>query len=301
MTIGYYPGCSLHGTALEYDESLRAVAKVFEIQFKEVEDWNCCGATAAHSLNHILSVALPARILALAEAQGFSEIVVPCAACYSRLISARHDFLSDPKIRKAIPEIIEMPFEGKVEVLSVIDFLNKHIIPNVKDKIKQPFLKKAACYYGCLMVRPQKLTHIEDYENPMMMEDMIKKIGGTPIDWAFKVECCGAGLSVSRTDVVARLSGKIVEDAVDRGAETIIVACPMCQSNLDMRRPEIDAYLKRDTKVPVIFITQAIGIALGLSEKELGLQRHLTSAASMMIFDKTIEAVSKPQTQKAGV
>jgi heterodisulfide reductase subunit B2 len=300
MTIGYFPGCSLHGTAIEYDESLKAVASVFDIQFKEVEDWNCCGATAAHSLNHILSIALPARILALAEAQGFTEIVVPCAACYSRLISARHDFLSDSKIRKAIPEIIEMPFEGKVEILSVIDFLDKHIIPNIKDKIKQPFQKKAACYYGCLLVRPQKLTHIEDYENPMMMEEMIKKIGGTPIDWAFKVECCGAGLSVSKTGVVARLSGKIVEDAIDRGAETIVVACPMCQSNLDMRRPEIDAYLKRDTKVPVIFITQAIGIALGLSEKALGLQRHMISAASMMIFDTVAEPV-KPQTQKVGI
>ena len=298
MTLGFFPGCSMHGTALEYGESLHAVAKAFGITLKEIEDWNCCGATAAHSLNHLLSVALPARTLALAEQQGYDEVIVPCAACYARLASARHEFLNNDDVRKELPGILEMPFEGRAVPISIIDFLEKYIFPNMQDKVKKQFAKKVACYYGCLLVRPPKIAKVDNYEDPQMMESMMKKIGATPIDWAFKVECCGAGLSIPRTDIVAKLSGKIVGDAVDRGADAIVVACPMCQSNLDMRRPEINEYLGKTETVPVMFITQVIGLAMGLSEKELGLQRLFTSARPVMNFDKQANQQEKKQPEK---
>jgi heterodisulfide reductase subunit B len=128
-----------------------------------------------------------------------------------------------------------------------------------------------------LLVRPHKILQFDRVEDPQTMDLFMSKIGAKPIDWAFKTECCGGGLSVSRTDLVSKLSGNLLKDAFDRGAKAIIVACPMCHSNLDMRRPDIDKYLGKDIEIPVIYITQAIGLALGISPKELGLNRHFVN------------------------
>ena len=274
MTLGFYPGCSLKGSSREYAESVLAVAKAFDIDIREISDWNCCGATAAHNMNRELSFALPARILSLAEKQGMTEIVVPCAACYSRLTVTKHELAKDPELKNRIIEINGLEYSGNVEVLNIIQMLNKYITPNIEGKIVKPFDKKVACYYGCLLVRPHEILKFDREEDPQSMDELMLKSGATPIDWAFKTECCGAGLSVSRTPSVGRLSGLIVGDANDRGAEAIIVACPMCHSNLDMRRKEINDYLGEKVTIPVLYVTQALGLALGLDRKELGLNRH---------------------------
>jgi len=275
MKIGYFPGCSLLGTAREYDESLRMVSSSLKIELEEVRDWNCCGATAAHSLNHLLSLALPARILALAEAQSFSELLIPCAACYHRLMATLHEVKQNPSLHRRVTETIEMPFEGKIKLLNILDFLEKYFLNRISDLSFQPFAHKVACYYGCLLVRPPDIIKIERHEDPLVMEHILHGIGADPVKWAYKVECCGAGLSVPRTDIVARLAGKIIDDAEMRGAEAIVVACPMCHSNLDMRRGQIDTYLKRKSRIPVLYLTQVIGLALGIGKKSLGLHRHI--------------------------
>jgi heterodisulfide reductase subunit B len=267
MTLGFYPGCSLKGSSREYAESVLAVAKAFDINLEEINDWNCCGATAAHNMNKELSLALPARILSLAEKQGLTEIVVPCAACYSRLTVTIHELSKDPAL-KAITEANGLEYTGSVTVLNIVQMLDKYITPNLEGRVVKPFDHKVACYYGCLLVRPHEILKFDREEDPQTLDVLMLKAGATPIDWAFKTECCGAGLSVSRTSSVGRLSGKII------GAEAVIVACPMCHSNLDMRRNEIDSYLGEKVDIPVLYITQAIGLALGLDRKALGLQRH---------------------------
>ena len=141
------------------------------------------------------------------------------------------------------------------------------------------FSHKVVCYYGCLLVRPKNVVHHERMEDPMEMDDLMKRIGATPLDWAMKTECCGASFSITRTDIVGRLGGKILEDAVERGAEAVIVACPMCHSNLDMRRKEIERVTGKEFTIPIIYITQAIGLALGIEPKILGLQRHFVPVA----------------------
>jgi len=273
MNIGFYPGCSLKGTSSEYAQSTIALAKAFDISFTEVEDWNCCGATAAHNLNKELAAALPARILALAEKQGLNEIVVPCAACYNRLSVAQHECNEDPALKNRVSEIIDMPLKGTCTILNIMQFIDKYIAGRIEEKLVKPFDHPVVCYYGCLLVRPHSILQFDRVEDPQSMDDLMRKAGAKPLDWGFKTECCGAGFSVSRTGIVAKLSGKIVQDAENRGAEAIIVACPMCQSNLDMRRKHIESYLKRKTKVPVLYITQAIGLAIGLSREELGLKK----------------------------
>jgi heterodisulfide reductase subunit B len=274
MKIGIYPGCSLEGSARDYNESVFALAKAFDIEPVQIPDWNCCGATAAHNLNKELSLALPARILALAEKHGVDEILVPCAACYSRLVVTKHELQKHPELKNRICEVIEMDYKGTSKIINVIEWIDKYIIPKLEEKVKKPFNYKVACYYGCLLVRPNKVLNYDRVEDPQTMDVVMSKIGATAIDFAFKTECCGAGLSISCTDIVSKLSGKIIEDAEHRGADAIIVACPMCHSNLDMRRPDINKYWNKEFNIPVIFVTQAIGLAVGLTPAQVGLKRH---------------------------
>jgi len=277
MNLGLYPGCSLKGSSREYTESVLAVAKACGIELVEIEDWNCCGATAAHNLNKELSLALPARILSLAEKQGMKEIVVPCAACYSRLTVTKHEIAEHPELNETITKANDLEYKGTVEVLNIIQMIDKYITPDLEGRIVKPFDHKVACYYGCLLVRPHGILKFDREEDPQSMDELMLKAGATPIDWAFKTECCGAGLSVSRTSSVGRLSGEIMKDAVDRGAEAVIVACPMCHSNLDMRREAINSYLGEKVDIPVLYATQALGLALGIDRKALGLQRHFVA------------------------
>ena len=291
MNFGYFPGCSLLGSAREFDESLHAVARALDIHLQEIPDWNCCGSTAAHNLSRLLALALPARILALAEKAGLNEVLVPCSACYSRLIMARHELIQDEALRSQVSELIEMEFKGTARVLNILEALTKVFAEPQAIKLAKPFERKVACYYGCLLVRPAKVVNFDRPEDPQSMDALMKKIGATPIDWPHKVECCGAGLNISRTDLVCKLSGKIIDTAEKRGAEALIVACPMCHANLDMRRAEIEKYMGRNYSLPVLYITQAIGLALGIDEKELGLQRHLVP---VVFAEKT-----RPQAEPA--
>jgi heterodisulfide reductase subunit B len=274
VKIGFYPGCSVEGGSKEYKESCRALAKAFDIELEYIPDWNCCGASAAHNLNRELSLALPARILSLAEQAGMTDILVPCAACYNRLVVTQHELMKDENLRKKIVEITGLAFNGTSNIMNVVQWIQQFILPELPGKVTSPFGYRVACYYGCLLVRPSKVLKFDRPEDPQTMDEAMKLIGAVPVDWAYKTECCGAGLSVSKTRVVAELSGKIVYDAFYRKADAIIVACPMCHSNLDMRRPEINKFLGINIGLPVIYITQAIGLAIGLPEQELGLQRH---------------------------
>jgi len=217
---------------------------------------------------------LPARVLALAEKEGMKEIVVPCAACYSRLTMTQHEFRSNKELKLKVVESIGMEFSGSITILNVIQMLDKYITPDLEGKVIKPYPHKVACYYGCLLVRPHNILEFDREEDPQSMDRLAAKIGAEPINWAYKTECCGGGLSVSRTGTVARLSGEILRDATDRKAEAIIVACPMCHSNLDMRRPEINNYLGIKIGIPVLYITQVLGLALGLDRRSLGLERH---------------------------
>src|SRR5512133_1419166 len=160
MRIGYYPGCSLQGSSKEFDESVRAVCKAIGLELVEVPDWQCCGASSAHILNHDLALALPARILAQAEAAGLTEVLAPCAACYSRMATARYELEAHPEEKQRISEIIELPYTGKVKVLNILEALDRHR-DVIAAKITQPFAHKVACYYGCLLVRPPKVVSFD--------------------------------------------------------------------------------------------------------------------------------------------
>ena len=273
MKTGFYPGCSLKGSSREYAESVVALARALDMPLEEIEDWNCCGASSAHAVDKDLALALPSRVLALAAAQGFDEIVVPCAACYNRLALSQHELAEKPALKDKIEHVLEMSL-SPVKILNVLQWIEKYAPGKVKEKLTKPFDKKVACYYGCLLVRPASVLGFDRTEDPRTMDDLMAEAGATPIDWAFKTECCGGGMTIPAPKTIARLSGDVLSDAAARGAQAVIVACPMCHANLDMRRGAVNKQLEHSVDIPVLYITQALGLSVGLSAEELGVKRH---------------------------
>lgn len=280
MKLAYYPGCSLHGTSREFDESLRAVSARLGLDLAEIDDWSCCGATSAHATDHLLAVALPARNLALAEAQGHDAVLAPCAACYNRLASARHEVREDAALAERIPGVLGVPFANSVAVRNVVDVL-RELAPAIRERASRPLAGlKVACYYGCLLVRPAEVCAFDDPEDPVSMEEVARASGATPVAWNMRLECCGGAFSISRTGSVVRLGRAIIEDARAAGADAIVVACPMCHSNLDFRQAAMTR--RGEAPMPVLFISELVGLALGLDPDRLGLGRHFVDAKPLV-------------------
>ena len=273
MKVGYFPGCSLQGSSRDFAESLNAVAKVLSIELCEVPEWNCCGASSGHMIEHLVSVALPINVLLKAQKAGLNQVMAPCASCYTRRATASHEIAHSPTTKSQVEKVLQTSIGKLPRVLNVVELLAQ-VSDSIAAKATQKFEQTVACYYGCLLVRPAKITGFDRTEDPVEMDKLVAAVGGKSIDWNFKTECCGASFSVSKTSVVGRLGAKIMQDAVAKKAQAVVVACPMCHSNLDLRRAEINQRLDVKTDIPVLFITQVIGLALGLSEKELGLGRH---------------------------
>ena len=277
MRVGYYPGCSLHGTARELDESLRAVAPPLGLELVEVNDWSCCGATSAHATSHLLSVALPARNLALAAEQGHDRLLAPCAACYNRLAKARHAVASDAALAGTIEDVLGRPFPSSVAPRNLVEVLRARL-DVLRERAVRPLTGlKVACYYGCLLVRPSEVCSFDDQEDPVSMEEVVAATGATAVAWRRRLDCCGGAFSVARTGSVVRLSRAILDDARSAGADAIAVACPMCHSNLDFRQKAM-ARDGRSLQLPILYLTQLVGLALGLDEQTLGLARHFVDA-----------------------
>ena len=276
--IGYYPGCSLHGTGRELDQSIRALAEVAGIDLREIQDWNCCGATAAHSLNHDLAVALPYRTLALAEEQGLTEVLAPCAACFSRLKGTAVRLARDPDLVAKMTEITERPYGGTVRILSIVEFINRLMDEGLEAKLTHPLGGlKVAPYYGCLLARGEDIV-ADDAEHPSGMERALVAAGCEIVPWNFAVECCGGGFSMSKTEAVLDLTNAILTDAEDAQAEAIVTGCPMCHSNLDMRQRTINAAGRGPHDLPVVYLSEILGLAAGVEPERLGLDRHFVDA-----------------------
>jgi heterodisulfide reductase subunit B len=255
--FSYFPGCSLHGTSREFDESIKGVLGLLNIKIHELEDWTCCGATSAHCIDQQLAVELPARNLAIAE-KADRDLLVPCASCYSRFKAAEYEVKEHSKK-------ISFPYKGDVAIRFALDYLCE---PAMLEEVKKRQVKplsglKAVCYYGCLPVRPPKLTGIKNYENPQHMDRLIRQLGIEPIQWSYKTDCCGASLMVTRMDIFLQLIGKILSKAKEAGADCVVVGCSMCQMNLDTRQEDLERELGQKFDIPILFYTELMGLAMG--------------------------------------
>lgn len=269
MDYSYYPGCSLHSTGLEYGLSTQAVFEELDIGLIELPGWNCCGASSAHAMSHTLALALPARNLALAQAAGH-DLVAPCAACFNRIKSADYAMRSDPHARADIEAIVGFQFTGEVAVRPVMAVLYEDYgIQAIAARVKRPLHGlRVVPYYGCLLVRPPDVTGFDDPDHPYVMAELLEAVGADVKTWSHATDCCGAGLSLSRTDVVQNLVSRLAERAREAGADALVTSCPLCQVNLEMRQTS-------EPKMPAFYITELIGLALGLPQADKWWSKHL--------------------------
>ena len=288
MKYAYYPGCSAESTARDKYMSIREVSNVLDIELIEPKGWTCCGSTPAHHTDRILSIALPAANLLLAKKMGL-DMVVFCAACYNRMKVANYEIQTNPKVRKELSDALGEEYDGSVNVHHFVEVLIKDI--GIK-KLQESFTHsldglKVVNYYGCLLVRPRVATHFDDPENPMMMDSLVTIMGGESIDWPHKVECCGGGFALTRTDIVIELSNSILGMAKAAGAQCMAVACPMCQLNLDFRQSDINKIKNTAYTIPIVYITQLVGLCLGITPEKLGMDKCVVSPKPIIELVKT--------------
>jgi len=273
--IGYYPGCALHGSSSDYERSVRACLGALAVNLREVDDWVCCGATAAHSINRKLSIALPARNLALAERDGFAQLLAPCPMCSMQLIKAQRLMSEDPALREEMSDIVELDISGRTRVINLIQVFQSIGLEVIRNAVRSPLEGlRVACYYGCLLTRPPETLRFDDCEQPSSMETIVEALGAEPVDWNYKTECCGAGMTMANEATVIALSGRILANAAAHGADCLCVACPMCHVNLDMKQEAIGKSDGNWQELPVYYLSDLVGLAIGLSPRTLGIDRH---------------------------
>lgn len=268
MTYSYYPGCSLHSTGVEYGASVHAVFDALGIELKELDDWSCCGATSGHSMGHELGVLLAGRNLLIAQQTGM-ELLVPCAACYSRLRQAQMALAESADLQQKLASAVGTAWKGGAVVESMLSMVVDRIpAEGITSRMKRRLEGlKAVAYYGCLLARPRSVTASPNPDHPMGLDRLLSLLGAEVVEWSYKTDCCGASLTLTRSDQVARLVGKLVDRAVEAGAECIVTACPMCQANLEMRQGT--------RNVPVFYFTELMGFAFELPDADKWWSKHL--------------------------
>lgn len=272
----FYPGCSQLSSAEEYGVSAHEVSEALGFRLETLEDWNCCGASSAHMTNRLLSTALPGRDLAKAKERG-GDLVVVCAACYHNLKKAQTELLEDEELARRVEGIVGMDPRFRGRIVHLLDVIAEEVgLEELGERVRRPLEGlKPVSYYGCLMVRPRGMIENDDPDNPRLMDGLMTVLGAEVRNWSYKTDCCGGSLSLTRTDIVVKLVNRLFEAAEEAGANCIVVACPMCLANLEMRQREGRLGFKLVHDLPVFFFTELLGLALGIPGAEGWFARHL--------------------------
>src|SRR3989304_8299750 len=279
MKIPYYPGCTLSTVAKGFDASARESAKVLGFEMEELKQWNCCGAAFPLTTDNLAGLVAPAKVLSNARRMGDS-VVTLCSVCYNVLKRTNKVLKDDKEKRLVVLGFIEEDYDGGLAVVHFLEVLRDRIgFENIKKIAKRPLKGiKAGAYYGCMLLRPFEDIGIDNAESPTIFEDLIKALGADAVEFPNKIECCGAHLAMNNEEVVTRLSGNVMTSAVGSGAELIITSCPLCQYNLEKSQPA----LSKQNAVPVIYFTQAIGLALGQDIETLGFEKNTTDVMPLL-------------------
>ncbi|MCL1915606.1 MAG: CoB--CoM heterodisulfide reductase iron-sulfur subunit B family protein [Desulfovibrionaceae bacterium] len=277
MAVAFYPGCSHHALAEEYDRSARTICAHLQLELKEVEDWNCCGATAAHSLSPDLSLALNMRNLSQVKKMGLDEVITPCSGCFNRLKVAAHEIEHHPAALQNFAAMAQCELPSQVNVRHLLQFiLEQYPSQQIESLVKKPLRGlKLAAYYGCLLTRPAAVVQFDDPEQPVALDGLMRSLGAQTVTWSHKAECCGGGFSASEPGIAGDLGGQILASAKDAGAEAIVAACPLCQMNLDSRQA-------LGCDLPIVYFTQLMGLAFGYGWNEMRFSKLLTSPKPLL-------------------
>jgi heterodisulfide reductase subunit B len=278
MKYAYYPGCSVQTSAKEYDVSARAVFRALGADLVDIPDWNCCGSTPAEAVDYLLSLALPARNLALVEQMGLDTVVAVCSACYLTLYQVEQHRQRDPKIREQLDEVLGaagLQYQGKVRVRHMLDVLANDIGPSKVEERKKRDLNglKVVPYYGCQTVRPY--LAYDGPDQPVAMDRLLEAMGAKVMPYHLKTRCCGGILITSAKDVGVKLVSELL--AAAEGADCITTVCPLCQMNLEAYQGDVSRLLGRKVNIPVLYLTQLMGLVLDLPEEEIMLSKNIIS------------------------
>jgi heterodisulfide reductase subunit B len=278
--IAYYPGCSLNATSPEFNTSTQAVCKALDLTLIEPDGWLCCGSSSAHRADPETALRLPMQNLSLIEQSGFNEVTMPCAACFNRHKAAQYEIRHDESRKSAVEESIGYKYQDSVQVNSLVETIFQSIGPKeLSSKVNHPLQGlRVVCYYGCLLTRPPEVTEAPHPENPTEMDELMAALGAEVLDWSYKTTCCGAAHSLTRRDIVFDLSSNLINQARLAGADVIAVACPLCHTNLDARQFQMGL----DEEMPVMYFTQLMALALGLSEREAALKKNLVDPRPLL-------------------
>lgn len=273
----YYPGCSLKGNSKQYEESILPVFKEVGLPLEELDDWNCCGATAYFSVDETLATAICGRNLSLAEKKA-SDIIAPCAGCYLTLKKANKVLKAETEKARKINHALEQAgcaYHGGVEVKHPLEVLVKDIgLDQVRNKVQNKLTGlKVACYYGCQLVRP--FTDFDDPDYPTTLDSLMTAIGAEPVPYSAKTRCCGGSLTGTIEEVGKRLNFILLKEARRRGADAIVTICPLCQFNLEILQDKIVKAYGEDVTMPVLYFSQLMGLAFGLPKEDLGFNRSI--------------------------
>jgi len=292
MEYAYYPGCSLEHTGKPYDMSLREIFKVLDVTLRDIEDWNCCGATMYMSVDKIVGFAVSARNLAIAQNMG-CEICVPCSSCYTTLRKTNRHMAWNEHSRKIINEALKaanLVYDKMVEVRHPLDILINDVKLDKITSLASSTLNglRVAPYYGCMIVRP--VQHFDDMDDPDTMDRLLAALGAEVVEFPDKVRCCGGMLMTTYEEIALNLNNHILKCAEDNGANVIATVCPLCQMNLESYQKQINKRYNLHHHIPVVYFTQLVGLALGIEPARLGLDMMLVDVGDLKVRPKITRA-----------
>lgn len=282
----YFPGCSLEKLAISYHQSSMETTRKLGVELKELDDWNCCGATAYSHVDEILAYTLGARNIAIAEKANL-DIVAPCSACFKNTYFTNKDLQEDPDLADHVNYALEeddLTFSGSVKVKHLMEVLVHDVgLKEIQSKVVKPLEGlRVAPYYGCQILRPRK--NGEEVENPDYFEGLLTAVGAEPVDFALKAYCCGGSLILTSRQAALSMCRNLLQNAVDSEAAMIATACPMCQINLECYQSQVNQEYGTKFSIPIVYFTQLVGLALGVRPKKLGIGKELISAASLKSY-----------------
>ncbi|MCL6561045.1 MAG: CoB--CoM heterodisulfide reductase iron-sulfur subunit B family protein [Firmicutes bacterium] len=277
MNYTYFPGCTLHSQARNFDESARTGAAALGVSLEEPSSWQCCGAVFPLVTDIIMPLASPFRTLTRAGQKGNDGLVTLCSACYNVFKRTNHLVKNDAEKRHKLESFVdEGAYCGDLPVLHLLEVLRDKIgFKNLQEKVSKTLEGlRVAPYYGCLLLRPKDEVAFDDLEDPQIIENFLASLGAEPVKFPYRTECCGAYVSVASPDKALKATKAILYSANKHQADCIVVSCPLCQYNLDEKQQEILDGDNSFRPLPVLYFTQLLAIALGLDEKVCHFDRH---------------------------
>ena len=273
MELSYYPGCTAHSTAIEYEKSIEAVLNVLGINIKEIDDWNCCGSGPAKNISDNLVVNLSARNIKIAENIG-KDLLVPCAGCYASMKKSEFA-LKNSSLKDEIEKTVDFKYQGNIKIEYILETFLNIGIDKIKEHVKKPLSNiKAVCYYGCAIIRPSEVVEFDTPENPTSMDVLMEAIGVELLKWPCKVDCCGGDAALTNPALASKLINKLVDYAKEAGADCIITSCGLCQANIDTKQD-------LTSPLPVLYFTELMGEAFQVGDRSTWWKKHIVDPSKL--------------------